>query len=82
MMLYSFGDRVPMLNQPGFIAPDAAIIGSVLIEQDVSVWFNAVIRGDVEQITIGAQSNVQDGSVLHADPGFPGRSRTALENGP
>ena len=70
-MLYSIGERIPILNNPGFIAPDASIIGSVIIGDEASVWFNAVIRGDVEAITIGAQSNIQDGSVLHADPGFP-----------
>ena len=70
-MLYRFGERTPALNNPGFIAPDAAIIGSVIIREEASVWFNAVIRGDVETITVGQQSNIQDGSVLHADPGIP-----------
>ena len=70
-MLYRLGERIPKLKEPAFIAPDAAIIGSVVIGEDASVWFNAVIRGDVETITVGAQSNIQDGSVVHADPGFP-----------
>ena len=47
------------------------MIGSVVLERDVGIWFNVVIRGDAECIRIGAGSNVQDGAVLHADPGFP-----------
>jgi carbonic anhydrase/acetyltransferase-like protein (isoleucine patch superfamily) len=54
-----------------WIAPTAAVIGNVRLEADASVWFGAVIRGDNEPIVIGRGSNVQDGSVLHTDPGFP-----------
>jgi carbonic anhydrase/acetyltransferase-like protein (isoleucine patch superfamily) len=54
-----------------FVAPNAMVIGSVSLEHQSSVWFNAVLRGDDEQITVGRRSNVQDGSVLHADPGYP-----------
>src|SRR5690606_20450256 len=49
----------------------ATVIGSVTLMQDASVWFGAVLRGDAENIIIGAQSNIQDGSVGHADPGYP-----------
>jgi carbonic anhydrase/acetyltransferase-like protein (isoleucine patch superfamily) len=54
-----------------WIAPDAALIGRVRLAEDVSIWFTAVLRGDNEWIEIGARSNVQDGCVLHTDPGFP-----------
>ena len=58
-------------NNNFWIAPNATVIGNVKIEEDASVWFNAVIRGDNERIMIGRGSNVQDGCVLHSDPGFP-----------
>jgi carbonic anhydrase/acetyltransferase-like protein (isoleucine patch superfamily) len=54
-----------------FIHPTAVVLGDVRLADDTSVWPTAVIRGDVEQITIGARSNVQDGAVIHADPGVP-----------
>ena len=54
-----------------WVAPNAAVMGRVRLEEDSSVWFGAVLRGDNELITIGARSNVQDGCVLHTDPGFP-----------
>ncbi len=71
-MLYSLGNLSPELRgDQHFIAPSASVIGAVILEDNVSVWFNAVIRGDVEPIRIGANSNVQDGAVLHTDPGAP-----------
>ena len=54
-----------------WVAPNAVLIGKVKLEHDASVWFGAVLRGDNELIRVGARSNVQDGSVLHTDPGFP-----------
>lgn len=54
-----------------FIAHNATVIGDVTLHELVSIWFNVVIRGDAEKISIGARSNIQDASVLHADPGFP-----------
>ena len=54
-----------------FIAPGAVVIGHVTLESEVSVWFNAVLRGDTAPLHIGAGSNIQDGAVLHADPGDP-----------
>lgn len=54
-----------------WVAPNAIVLGKVKLEEDASVWFGAVLRGDNELITVGARSNVQDGSVLHTDPGFP-----------
>ena len=54
-----------------WVAPNAILLGKVRLEQDSSVWFGAVLRGDNELITVGERSNVQDGAVLHTDPGFP-----------
>ncbi len=54
-----------------WVAPNAIVLGKVKLEEDASIWFGAVLRGDNELITVGARSNVQDGSVLHTDPGFP-----------
>lgn len=54
-----------------YIAPSAVVIGRVRLGRNVSIWWNAVVRGDAEAITIGDSTNIQDGSVLHADEGFP-----------
>jgi carbonic anhydrase/acetyltransferase-like protein (isoleucine patch superfamily) len=54
-----------------WVAPTAVLLGKVHLEEDASIWFGAVLRGDNELITVGARSNVQDGCVLHTDPGFP-----------
>ncbi len=71
-MIYKLEDRPePQIDPSSFVAPSADIIGWVKIEADVSVWFNAVVRGDNELITIGNRSNVQDCCVLHTDPGIP-----------
>jgi carbonic anhydrase/acetyltransferase-like protein (isoleucine patch superfamily) len=70
--IYSLGERrVDFRGREWFVAPTASVIGSVVIEDQANVWFNVVIRGDNELITIGERVNVQDGAVLHADPGFP-----------
>ena len=71
-MLYDIEEREPRLvDSSVFVAPNATIIGSVILEAGSSVWFNAVIRGDNDQITIQSESNVQDGAILHTDPGVP-----------
>lgn len=71
-MIYRLGSRqLETATEDYFVADSASVIGSVRLENNASVWFNAVIRGDNELITIGENSNVQDGSVLHTDPGFP-----------
>ena len=70
-MLYAIGDRRPVLEGDCYVAPDASVIGDVRLGPDTSVWFGAVIRGDVERITLGRGSNIQDGAVLHTDPGAP-----------
>src|SRR5438067_9033231 len=59
------------IDPSAYVAPSAIVLGDVVLGSDVSVWFHAVIRGDTEAIRIGARSNVQDGTVVHADPGFP-----------
>lgn len=73
MPVYAIGDRKPILPAEGeyWIAPNAEVMGNVKLEKNASVWFGAVLRGDNELITIGENSNVQDGSVLHTDPGSP-----------
>ena len=71
-MIYSLGDRtVEFKGEDYFVAENATVIGSVVLENNASVWFNAVVRGDNDIITIGENSNVQDGSVLHTDHGVP-----------
>ncbi|MBE9044610.1 gamma carbonic anhydrase family protein [Pleurocapsales cyanobacterium LEGE 10410] len=62
---------VPDLSQTSFVAPNATVMGHVLLSQGASVWYGAVVRGDVEQIAIGKYTNVQDGAILHGDPGKP-----------
>jgi len=71
-MLYTLGDRVPQLIGDGhYIADGARVMGSVALHANTSIWFNAVLRGDCELITIGEGSNVQDLSMVHADYGVP-----------
>jgi carbonic anhydrase/acetyltransferase-like protein (isoleucine patch superfamily) len=71
-MLYRLAESYPMLRGEGhFVAPNAAVIGQVTLQANSSVWFSCVLRGDVERIEIGEGSNIQDGTVIHADPGFP-----------
>lgn len=71
-MKYSLKDKAPVeLGKPSFIAPNACLIGDVEIHEGASVWFNVVIRADNDKVTLGPNSNVQDGAVLHIDPGFP-----------
>lgn len=70
-MLYTLGERrVSLRGRHHFIAPGAVIIGTVVLENNASVWFNTVIRGDNDLITIGENTNVQDASVLHTDAGI------------
>ena len=70
MPLYQYGDRVPSVHDSVFIAPNASVIGSVVLAENVSVWFGATVRGDNDTITLGKGSNVQEGAVLHTDPGI------------
>lgn len=71
MAIYRLGDDLPRLAPGAWVAETAQVIGRVALGADASVWFGAVLRGDNEWITLGARSNVQDGSVLHTDMGSP-----------
>ncbi len=71
MAIYQFGDDVPRVAETAWVAESAAVIGRVSLAEGASVWYGAVLRGDNDHITVGARSNVQDGSVLHTDMGFP-----------
>jgi carbonic anhydrase/acetyltransferase-like protein (isoleucine patch superfamily) len=69
-VIYSLGDRkIELRGEDWFIADNATVIGSVVLENNASIWFNAVLRGDNDLIVVGENSNVQDGSVLHTDTG-------------
>jgi carbonic anhydrase/acetyltransferase-like protein (isoleucine patch superfamily) len=71
-MIFALGDEEPRLDDAGnFVAANATLIGKVELQAGASVWFSAVLRGDNETITVGRNSNVQDGSILHTDPGCP-----------
>jgi carbonic anhydrase/acetyltransferase-like protein (isoleucine patch superfamily) len=71
MALYRLDDLVPQLAEGAWVADSAQVIGKVVLEEDASVWFGAVLRGDTEELRVGRGSNIQEGSMLHADPGFP-----------
>ncbi len=73
MPLYALGPTRPAVPAEGsyWVAPDAHIIGKVELGDDVGVWFGAVLRGDNEPIRVGARTNIQEGVVIHVDPGFP-----------
>src|SRR5258707_1683986 len=72
MAVYSLGERrVSFHGKEWFIAENATVIGTVVLHNHASVWFNAVVRGDNDIITIGERTNIQDAAVLHADPGVP-----------
>ncbi len=71
MAIYQLGDKTPNIHPEAWVAEEAVVIGQVTIGARASVWPGAVIRGDNEPIVIGEGSNVQEGVVLHADPGFP-----------
>lgn len=71
-MIYALGDkRIEIKGDDYFIADTATVIGSVILENNVSIWFNTVLRGDNDIIHIGENTNIQDGSILHVDEGVP-----------
>jgi len=70
--LLAFDGNVPRIDPAAFVAPGARLIGDVEIGPEASVWYNCVLRGDMNRIRIGARSNVQDGTVIHVDPPRPG----------
>jgi carbonic anhydrase/acetyltransferase-like protein (isoleucine patch superfamily) len=71
MAVYRLGEVSPTLAMSAYVAPSASVIGNVVLADRSSVWFGATLRGDNETISVGADSNVQDGAVMHTDPGFP-----------
>jgi len=71
MAVYALQDTVPQVHESAWVADSATVIGNVRLEAQASIWYGVVVRGDNELITVGRGSNVQDGSVLHTDHGFP-----------
>ncbi|MDP1524769.1 MAG: gamma carbonic anhydrase family protein [Rhodocyclaceae bacterium] len=71
MPVYRLGNKLPQLGPGVWLAPNATLIGDVHLAANVSIWWNAVLRGDNDPISIGANTNIQDGSVLHTDAGVP-----------
>lgn len=69
--VFALGDLVPRIADDVFLAPGVVVIGDVEIEAGSSIWFNCVLRADVEAIRIGRRTNIQDGTTIHADKGFP-----------
>ena len=69
-MIYALG-TIPQVGADSFVADNATLVGEVTLGSRCSIWFNAVLRGDIEAITIGDETNIQDGGVLHTDEGFP-----------
>lgn len=70
-MIYQIGELKPVLDGDVFVADSADLIGDVILRRNASVWFNSVIRADNDTIEVGEGSNIQDGSVIHTDPGLP-----------
>ena len=70
-MIYDFEGQTPKIDPGSWVAPNAVIIGRVELKKNSNIWFNTTLRGDLEPIIIGENYNVQDGSVLHTDPGCP-----------
>ncbi|SFU75890.1 gamma carbonic anhydrase family protein [Pseudoduganella namucuonensis] len=71
MTIYQLGEHAPEIDASAFVADNATLIGKVTLEPNASVWFGATLRGDNERITIGENSNVQEGTVMHTDMGYP-----------
>ncbi|MGN6826599.1 gamma carbonic anhydrase family protein [Paucibacter sp. M5-1] len=71
MAIYELGEHKPDIADSAWVADSAQVIGRVTLAEDCSVWFNAVLRGDSDTLSLGRGTNIQDGSVLHADTGFP-----------
>ena len=71
MAIYQLGEHAPEIDPSAFVADTATVLGKVTLAANASVWFGATLRGDNERITIGEGSNVQEGTVMHTDPGYP-----------
>ncbi|MDR1935003.1 MAG: gamma carbonic anhydrase family protein [Candidatus Accumulibacter sp.] len=70
MPIYALGDLAPNIHPQTWIAPNASVIGQVQLEKNVSIWWGCTLRGDIDLLRVGENTNVQDGSVLHTDPGL------------
>jgi len=70
-MIYDFEGQTPKIDPSSWVAPNAVIIGRVELKKNSNIWFNTTLRGDFESISIGENSNIQDGSVVHSDAGCP-----------
>ena len=70
--LIPFAGKMPLIDPTGFVAPGARLIGDIHLGPEASIWYNCVLRGDMNRIRIGARSNIQDGTVIHVDPPRPG----------
>ena len=71
MALYAIDDRLPQLAPTAWVAPSASVLGRVVLADGVGIWFGAVLRGDNEPIVVGARTNIQEGAMVHTDPGYP-----------
>lgn len=71
MAIYQLGEHIPAIDASAYVADSANIIGKAEIQANASIWFDVTIRGDNERITVGENSNVQEGCILHTDPGYP-----------
>jgi carbonic anhydrase/acetyltransferase-like protein (isoleucine patch superfamily) len=71
MPVYQFGEHTPQIHPSAYVAASAVLIGRVTLQENCSVWDGAVLRGDNEPIVVGSNSNIQEGAVLHTDPGCP-----------
>lgn len=80
-MLVPYEGVEPEVSAEAWVAPNTTLVGKVTLGAETSVWFGAVLRGDGDRIDVGAGSNVQDGCVLHADPGFPLRIGSGVSIG-
>lgn len=79
--LLRFRAHFPSLHESSWVAPSATLIGEVMVGQDASVWYGSVLRADGDAIMVGSSSNIQDGCVLHADPGLPVTIRSHVSVG-
>ncbi len=81
MVVLPFEDAVPEIHPTAYLAETATVIGRVRIAEDASVWFGAVLRGDIDAIVLGPGSNLQDNAVVHGDPGLPTRIGSGVSIG-
>lgn len=70
MPIYRLGEHTPQIDPQSWVAPNATVIGQVSLARNASVWWNCTLRGDTDRLCVGENSNIQDGSVLHTDPGL------------